>query len=405
MALLDFIVIPLVIFTGHQIVDWVVHHYQLPSQKRLLIRLFYYHFAFSLIYGIYVNIYGGDSVGYWRYPARFLPQGLGWIDLHVPGTRFIYFLTLPLSQWLKVSFWGGTAIFSLFGFVGFILIFLTLRQGLKVNPRLFGYQMFPFILFLPNVHFWSAGIGKDSIMFFSLSLFIYCLTNPVRNIPGLILSFYLAYFTRPHMALLMSVGFAFSLLLSARGVSFFFRVVFLGLSVYTFVLISPAVFEFIGVEEENIESYEDLASIRSKNLSRANVGSAIDIRDYSVPLKLFTFLFRPLFFDAGSVLGMIVSVENLFYLVLALTLLRLRNLLEIITMPMHLKAGLFVLASTTFFMSSSLSNLGIIIRQKNMVMFIFILITTYLLGKYQESRTVTFRRTLLTRPYAKAKVA
>jgi hypothetical protein len=43
------------------------------------------------------------------------------------------------------------------------------------------------------------------------------------------------------------------------------------------------------------------------------------------------------------------------------------------------------LGSAAFFMSSSLSNLGIIIRQKNMVMFMFLLVTFYTLSKLQAT--------------------
>jgi hypothetical protein len=250
---------------------------------------------------------------------------------------------------------------------------------------IFGYRLLPLILFLPNIHFWSGGIGKDSVIFFALTLFIFSLTNPLRNVPGIVTSFYLAYFIRPHIALLMLVGLAFSLLISTRGLSFFWRFVFIGTSIYVFFLISPAVFEFIGLEE-NLETLEDVSEVRSKNLSRANVGSGIDIRSYSIPMKILTFFFRPLFLDANNIFGFIVSIENLFYLIVAVAILRFRNLIEILRMPLHLKAGLFVLGSTVFFMSNSLSNLGIIIRQKNMVMFMFLMIAVYLISKTEAEK-------------------
>jgi hypothetical protein len=179
--------------------------------------------------------------------------------------------------------------------------------------------------------------------------------------------------------------------------------------VNVFLLISPAVFEFIGLDEESTDSLDEIADIRSNNLSRARVGSAIDISNYSMPMKIFTFLFRPLFFDAGNIFGLVVSFENLFYLSLLIPILRWRTLGRIMTMPMNLKAAFFILSSTAFFMSSSLSNLGIIVRQKNMVMFMFVLMTLYLISKAQEKNVV---RSLRRRPsgpptpvYEKAKTA
>lgn len=383
MPWIDLFFIPLVLYAGHQIINRVVRVHNLHHDRRLLVILFYYHLLFAIIFGLYVTVYGGDAVGYWKAPGKLMPLGSNWLDLHVPGTSFIYFLTYPFSQVLGISFWGGTLLFSLFGFGGMGYLYLSFRQVLQVNPRVLGIKIFPLVLFLPNMHFWTGGIGKDSIAFFALMLFVHSLIAPQKNIPGILISFYLAYFVRPHMALLMSVGLAFGLLLSTKGTSFFWRMTFLALSVYVFFLIAPAVFEFIGLEEEGLENFEDVANIRSKNLSRANVGSAIDIRNYSVPLKLFTFLFRPLFFDAGNVFGIIVSFENIFYLILAVMIIRVNTPIELLRMPQQLKAALIVFGSTAFFMSNSLSNLGIIIRQKNMVMMMFLLIAGYLISQRQ----------------------
>lgn len=401
MVIQDLIFIPLVLYAGHLIINRVIKGYDLESQRPLLIKLFYYHLLFSLVFSWYVTYYGGDAVGYWKHPGRFMLEGETWLQLHQTGTPFVYFITYPFSQVLGLSFWAGSILFSLFGFCGFIFIYLSIIKYSRFNPMIFGYRLLPLILFLPNIHFWSGGIGKDSIIFFALTLFIFSLTNPLRNVVGIILSFYLAYFIRPHIALLMLVGFAFSLLISTKGVSFFWRFVFLATSIYVFFLISPAVFEFIGLEE-NLETLEDVSEVRSKNLSRANVGSGIDIRDYNVSMKILTFFFRPFFIDANNIFGFIVSIENAFYAIVSLALFRFRNLMEILRMPLHLKAGLFVLSSTAFFMSNSLTNLGIIIRQKNMVMFMFLMIAVYLMSKAEAEKAGRYQS--LQPNDAKAKV-
>lgn len=398
MSFFDLIFIPLVFFTGHLIVERVVEKYKIESHRTILLRLFYYHVFFSLVFTLYIKNFGGDALGYWRGPIRFV----SWENLHEPGTLFVYFITHLFSQIIGLSFYTGNLIFSLFGFGGLVCIYLTILKHVKVNPTVFGVKLFPLVLFLPNMHFWSSGVGKDSVIFFALTLFIFSMTNPLKNLPGLVISFYLAFYIRPHIALLMLVGFGFGLLVSTKNLPFIWRTLFLALSVAVFFLISPAVFDFIGLEEDSIESVDDISSKRSINLNRASVGSAINISDYSVPMKIITFLFRPFFFDAGNVFGLVVSVENLFYVVMTISILRFRNLLELWTMPAHLKASFFVLASTAFFMSGSLSNLGIIIRQKNMVMFMLILLVLYLLGKTQES-TISNATPRTFNPNAKTK--
>jgi hypothetical protein len=379
MVLLDAVFIPLFLYIGHLSIQQVVNRNGWAMHKKLLIKLLYYHILLGLLFGLYVTIFGGDSIGYWRSPARFMASGESWFVLHKTGTPFVYFLTYPFSQVLGLSFWAGTILFSIIGFLGFICIFILIVKYIGKDQKIFEVKLFPIVLFLPNMHFWSGGIGKDTIMFFALSLFIFALTNPVRNILLIILSFYLAYFVRPHIALLMLVGLGGSMLISTKGISFALRIFFLVVAIYSFVVISPAVFEFIKIDAEEINEFSDISMMRAKNLSRSQTGSAIDISNYSIGMKIFTFLFRPLFFDLPTFFGFLISVENLFYLVLASALIKFRNLGRLLQMPAFLKASFIVLAATAFFMSSSLGNLGIIIRQKNMVMFMFLLVILYLM--------------------------
>jgi hypothetical protein len=183
----------------------------------------------------------------------------------------------------------------------------------------------------------------------------------------------------------MVVGFGFSMLTSLKGLSLFWRVTFFAGAIALFITLAPSVLDFIKVDEGEIDQIEEIAANRAAGLNKKSVGSAIDIGSYSVPMRILTFLFRPLFFDAPNFFGFIISFENLFYLVLAVTLFIPDNWKELFTLPTPLKAALFIVASTAYFLSSALSNLGLILRQKNMVMFMFVLITTYLLSRSQES--------------------
>lgn len=180
-----------------------------------------------------------------------------------------------------------------------------------------------------------------------------------------------------------SIAFGCALFLSSKGISAFTRIAFIVVVATVFLIVSPVVMSFIGVEDDSIESYEDVANIRAKNLSRAKVGSSISMSSYPVPVKIFTFLYRPLFFDGGNLFGMVVSLENLFYLSLTLATIRGGVLRIMFRMPLVLKVCLLIVCATSFFMSSSLSNLGIIIRQKNMVMFMLVLTAVYILNELQ----------------------
>lgn len=393
MIAVDILFVALSLLCGHYAISRVVVDNGLYQYRPLLTKLFYYHIVLSILFGWYVTVFGGDANNYWRFPVRFLAPGDSWLDLHAPGTRFIFFLAYPFSQGLGLSFFTGILIFSLFGFFGFICIFLLILNSVKINTSILGNKLFPLVLFLPNMHFWSGGIGKDSIIFFSVALFLFALMAPLRRVHLVVLSLYLAYFVRPHIALLMIIGLGVSLLVSSRGLAWYYRVAFLAGTVLLLVWIAPAVLDFIGLDNESIEDLESVTDIRSRNLSRSTVGSAIDISSYSLPLKVFTFLFRPLFIDATNVFGFFVSFENLLYLALVISVLRVSTIKIIVRMPIFLKTGLFTVATAAIFLSSSLGNLGIIVRQKNMVMFILVLICLHIRS---EQKRLSVRSTRLT---------
>lgn len=384
MGLLDVLFIILILFAGHRIVDVVVARHNLSSHRVLLIKLFYFHLLFSLLFALYILVNGGDAVGYWRSLREYEEPDFSVWSLYENGTPFIRFLVYPFSHLLQLSFWTGSLMFSLLGFIGFLFLFLTFKRTLTCNPHIWGVKLFPLILFLPNMHFWSGGVGKDTLMFLALNIFIFSLTAPLKNIPGFIFSFYLAFYIRPHIALLMVVGFGFSMLTSLKGLSLFWRLIFFSTSIALFIFIAPSVFDFIKVDSGEISQIEEISVNRAKGLVKASVGSAIDITNYSMTLRIITFLFRPLFFDAPNLFGIIISFENLFYVLLAFSLFLPSNWKTLFRLPTHLKAALFVVASTAYFLSSTLSNLGLVLRQKNMVMFMFVLITAYLLSKAQE---------------------
>jgi len=130
---------------------------------------------------------------------------------------------------------------------------------------------------------------------------------------------------------------------------------------------------FANLDSENLfESFDQLSSHRSVELAKA--GSGIDISGYPLPLKLFTFWFRPLFIDAPGPIGIIVSFENLFYLWLAAKLFSGGFIGFMGKSPALVKTSAVVFLATSVALSGTLSNLGIIIRQKSMVMYFFLFI-------------------------------
>ena len=90
-----------------------------------------------------------------------------------------------------------------------------------------------------------------------------------------------------------------------------------------FFFIYRDVLTLVGIDEEEFLTQGLNLSHRARELSKATSG--IDISNYGLGLQLFTFIYRPLFFDAPGILGLIVSVENVFYLFITLRLLSFKG--------------------------------------------------------------------------------
>jgi hypothetical protein len=104
-------------------------------------------------------------------------------------------------------------------------------------------------------------------------------------------------------------------------------------------------------------------------------GSYVDITNANIVVQLFTYLFRPLFFDAVNIVQIIASFENLIYLFLFTILLSPKFIYYVIrgnTILLRFCLLYFALGSLVLAMSTP--NLGTAVRQKNMVMIAFVVI-------------------------------
>jgi len=146
--------------------------------------------------------------------------------------------------------------------------------------------------------------------------------------------------------------------------------------------------------------FGDFSDVQSEGLSGA--GSGVAIADYPLPLKLFTFWFRPLFFDAPGILGLIVSVENLIYLLLFVKILKKDFISFLKKSPVTVKMSLVVFFLSSFALTFVMSNLGIIMRQKSMVMYFLFFVIYYYLAQKKYDKIIKKRKLMRRREKARA---
>jgi hypothetical protein len=332
-------------------------------------KLYVYHMLFWLIYYLMTSSAPTDSVEYYRMSGQYT----NWFDAYTTGTVFIHFVAYPFTNYLFFTYEMQMALFAWFGYWGFVYFYILFKENVRYNHKLFGFELISLFVFLPNMHYWTASLGKGSIIFLGMGMAIYGLSRIATRKVSLIIGLIIVYHVRPHVFLFMAIGIVAGLITGRQNVPYYQKFLVLAGSAAALVFSYETVLSFAGLDADNlVDSFNDLSAHRAFELAKA--GSGIDTSNYPLILKLLTFWFRPLFVDSPNIIGIIVSFENLLYLFLTLKLFDRSFLVYMKKAPALIKACAVVFLTTSIALSGTLSNLGIIIRQKSMVMYFLLLL-------------------------------
>jgi hypothetical protein len=323
--------------------------------------LFFYHLFFSfLAYQLRVNRGVSDSHSYWAQNINI--NAYSWFDFADYGANFILFLNYPLLK-LGLPFWFGFFIYSLVGYFG-ILKWIAFSERVLGTLMFKGYDLLPVLFFLPNLHYWTATLGKEPLVFLAIaSIFNFLVAVKTGKIQVAI-AFLLLLLIRPHVALLL----LFSILVVVifqKKYDLKKRVVLLISSLGLFSVLSYMVLQLTSIrywDWNRIVYFNDYSILSFRN-SRAYV----PMLDYSIWYQLFSFNFRPLFFDAYTIWTFLASFENflqLFFYGFAFVIF-IKHFKKI-TLPDWAKIViLFTLVSSLIYVQRY-ANLGIFMRTKIM---------------------------------------
>ena len=181
----------------------------------------------------------------------------------------------------------------------------------------------------------------------------------------MVIGLLITFLIRPHLTLVMAMGTGLGVVMAGKALPWYARI---GL---TLVAGAMAAFffqgsmEFTGVDENRLGQFLDH---RTRELGKADSG--VDISNYSLPMKLFTFWCRPLFVDAPGAFGYIVSFENLLYFYM-LFIVAVRGFRSFGSWNGWFKACLFIFLLASIILAQVSGNLGIAMRQKAQIMPLF----------------------------------
>lgn len=380
--MIDFVIVFIILLVANQVLIKSLSNKFSFFDKKLMNKLFLYHLLFFIIYFTYATFNASDSKVYYYDAQRF--EG-DFIHLFTTGTRFILFVTTLLVK-MGLSYLSLMFIFSWAGYVGFIFAYLFFRENITINVTVFKkYDLLSLLLFLPNMHFWTSSLGKGSLIFMGLMIFTYALRFPQKRIVALLIGGFFVYMIRPHVMLFVLVGIMVGILTGRSRIGLGVKFLILLVSVGFLYLAQNSILGVANLEgsENVVADFDQFAADQSRRL--VSTDSGVDMSNYPLPFKFFTFWFRPLFVDSPGFLGIFSSIENLIYLLLFAKICNKRFLRFIVKSPYLVKTSLIIFVLTSFALTFVMANLGIIMRQKSMVMYFGFFVIYYFLAneKYE----------------------
>src|SRR6187455_2555792 len=111
------------------IINAVSHNFKIASTGYLW-GLFSMHFLLTLAYIISATFSSSDSVQYYKKAS----ETLQWFDLWNTGTMFISFCGWVFAHLMNLSYYSVMLIFSFFGFLASLLLYITAKENITLNP-------------------------------------------------------------------------------------------------------------------------------------------------------------------------------------------------------------------------------------------------------------------------------
>lgn len=334
-----------------------------------VITIFIWHTFFSIIYFLYTLINVADARNYYR--ESIISDNFTFY----PGGRFIKYFTSIFSQGLDANYLNSTLIYNLFGSIGLVLLYLSIKRYLSA---LSWYWLL--ILFIPSMSFWSSGLGKDAISYMAGCLFIYAITTSTKPTLLLTIAFFSMFMVRPHIAAMFLISYIIYFIIKSKT--------HIILKAITLPLISAGLFlslnfvqQYVGLEDASVDSVSSY--IDDRQSANQSGGSSLDIASMSYPMQMFTYIFRPLPFEARSAVSLITSFENTVLLLIFLYIL-FKSKSSFKTFFRNENLWLFMYAFLTCTMLAlTTANLGIATRQKWMFMPVLIYLLIYAFHDYK----------------------
>ncbi len=275
---------------------------------------------------------------------------------------------------------------SWLAFVGTVFFYKAFRVTFPgVDRRFYAWLIFLF----PSILFWTADVGKEADMLFALGLTAYGMAMVLVRIPRgylyVLIGGVLGVVIRPNELLLLAGGFAIAMVVRSlyvveyAGEAPVRRGGIRAVGGFGFVAVGLV---FVGFATRHLlhpvtTGKNTGLSATLSNLTKSNTGAAAGFGSLNAtyssnplyyPKDVFTVLFDPLWFNAGSVSQAVQSVENTLVVgVIIYSFRRLRYLFRVCAQRPYVLMALFY-SILWMYAFAALGNIGLITRERTLLL-------------------------------------
>lgn len=319
--------------------------------------LMIFHIIASYYYYTYSLTSVADAYAYYYLPSIWKDRTIG------ISTVLVADFVETLRVGFGASFLDCFLLFQSFGFLGMMILartFVEIEESVGVSDTR-GYLG---LLALPSLNFWTAAIGKDALLFLAIALCVWSVLKVRRRIVWLAAGLALMMFFRAHIALMAAAALAAASVFGA-SVSVGRKLAMLGVAAIGGAFAVGAVQDTLGVDATSVSAVGEF--LDKQNSVYATVAGTTSLGSAPFAVRVVSLLFRPFFFDANGILGLIASAENL--LVVALTLfliIRWRDLAHLVKHVFFIRFAVIFAFFILFALSLIYYNVGLGLRQRVM---------------------------------------
>jgi hypothetical protein len=337
----------------------LIYLFRKKGNPWLFFLLLLYHTGMSIFYYFWQAWPPLDTANYYG-TAK---EARSIFSLSHVGRDYVSLIIYPFVKYTYLSFFSGFMLFNIIGFIGMIFFYITLKERMQGQDH--SLNLLNLIIFLPGINFWTAPIGKEAILFPAIMMILYALNNLHQRIFYFALGSLFLALIRPHVFFMIILSLLLPMFFWAKTKTIH-KIIFFPL---LFILMVPAyslLLQRTELDTINLDTAQEFIEERGVNWGG---GSGVDIQNYNSVFKIFTYLYRPLFFDSRSIFMVLASCENLLYLLFTWQMVSFKFLKFI-----KEEKNLFVCFNLVFFligavlMSHTEGNLGTAVRHKTMIM-------------------------------------